>query len=129
MKSKKLLASFLVGTVLCLIPISGYGEIKKDSNMYSIFERARADYVMTNPTSYLYVDFDYDSDGRYAEFFPEGVNTKGKIFIEIIDNRNMLSNRSHRTTQKFVDYLQRQVRAIYSFISILTTDINTEIFV
>ena len=41
----------------------------------------------------------------------------------------MLSHRSHRTTQKFVDYLQRQVRAIHSFISILTTDINTDIVV
>lgn len=91
MRSKKLLAAILLGTGFCFISILGYTEVKEYKNMDAIFEQARTNYMMTNPNSYLYVNFYYDSDGWYKKFIPEGVNTKNKIIIEIIDNRDMFS--------------------------------------
>lgn len=129
MRSKKLLAAILLGIGFCFISILGYTEVKEYENMDAIFEQARTNYMMTNPNSYLYVNFYYDSDGWYKKFFPEGVNTKNKIIIEIIDNRNMFSldKRRRMATQAFVSYLRKQLRAICSFIPVLTIEMNTDI--
>lgn len=137
MKSKKLLAALLLGIGLCFVSILGYAEIKKYENMDAIFEQTRTNYMMANPSSYLYVNFYYDPDGSYEEIFPkeslseeflsEGIKTKGKIFIEIIDNRDVLCLYKAKGGQGFARKLQRYLRTIYSFVSPLTTNMNTDI--
>jgi len=126
MKSKKLLAALLLGIGLCFVSILGYAEIKKYENMDAIFEQTRTNYMMANPNSYLYVNFYYDSDGSFEKYFPESVKTKNKIIIEIIDNRNALCL-GKSSSQVYGRKLQGYLRTIYSFISILTTDMSTDI--
>jgi len=126
MRSKKLLATILLGIGFCLVSIPGYGEVKKYQNITTFFLRARINYIMTNPTSFLDVDFDYDPDGRYKKLFPEGINTKDKIYIEVRDNRGVFSYKSG-ATKYFANLLKKQLEAAYSFISILATDMDNDI--
>jgi len=64
MRSEKLLAAFLLGVVLCFIPVLGYGEKleetlreSKTSLMEHHLLRARVNYIMENPTNFLNVEF------------------------------------------------------------------------
>ncbi len=45
---------------------------------------------MTFPDNFLRVLYFYDDYGGFAESFPAGVRTKGKIIVEVIDNRDHL---------------------------------------
>lgn len=120
---KTLLAVFLLGVGLCFVSILGCAEVKEYENIDAIFEQARINYMMANPNSYLYINFYYDSDGWYEQFFPEGIKTKSKIIIEIIDTRGIFPFKRGADRYK----LQNHLRVIYSFISILTIDMNTDI--
>ena len=124
MRGKKLLVAFLLGVGLCFVPALGYGEVEhwadeaKASLMDFILLQARVDYMMRNPTNFLNVSFYYDSKGRYEDLFPEGVHTKGKIYIDITDNRGLFSYMSGTAS---LDQFKRELEVIYSFIDHLAT--------
>ena len=111
MKSKKLLAIFLLGIGLCFMPLlrnGMIGQCEERSKAYLSPEevhsllvntgllKARIDYIMRNPTDFLNVDFYYDQEGMFTKegLFPEGVDTEGKIVVIVADNRGVFSNKS-----------------------------------
>ena len=61
----------------------GVGLLKLENALLN----ARINYMMSNPTTFTSVYIYYDSSGWFEEFFPEGVNTKGKIYVLIRDIR------------------------------------------
>lgn len=135
---KKILSICILAVGLSCIVVSIHAEIRKDLDTGAIFERAKINYVMANPNSYLYLNFYYDLDGSFSNFcskkllpekyFPEGISTKEKIFIEVIDNRDALCMYK-RGGQPFARKLQNHVRTIYSYISNLTTDMSDDLVV
>lgn len=157
MKSKRVLAAFLLGVGLCFVPGLGCGEIKTweeipkvdfymetfpDDPGKGLEEWLKASlatrpssldfallsnmlgYVMTNPTGFEYVNIIYDSVGYLKEHYPEGIDTKEKISIEIVDVRGYFSDRSGIALKEaFKAYLD----TIYSYIEEWATDMNTDI--
>jgi len=90
MKCKKLLATFLLGAGLCFVPALGYGEVKvwmfkgKASCIDYLFLKARVEYMMRNPMTFMDINFSHDSEGSLGRaFLPkgQGIDTKGKIFV------------------------------------------------
>ncbi len=84
----------------------------------------RIDYIMFNPTVPLIVDFHYDSDGQWGIFFPERVNTKGKIFVWIQDRTDVFYD---KTGKVLLDQLRKHLANIYAFIMTEATDMNTDV--
>ena len=147
MRGKKLLAAILLGVVLCFVPALGYGEVilgpritigemlhvlKKEplwprmKVMYTDIDllQGRVSYMMTNPANFLNVVFFYDPDGRFREFFPEGVDTKGKIYVLVTDNRDVFSYKSGIALR---DEFKRHLEVIYSFIPEIATDMDADV--
>jgi len=126
MRGKRLLAAFLLGVGLCFVPGLGYGEDKEPIQIDVIefkvphigffLLQARVNYMMYNPTNFLNVSFQYYSSGIYDEGFPEHVDTKGKIYVEIRDNRGLFSGRSEIV---LLELFKRELKGIYSFIPAL----------
>lgn len=94
MRKKRFLAIVLLVVVFCFVVSGvGYGEVQEwsDQEKASYAEAilllgARVDYIMYNPTTFLNVDFLYDSDGTFGEkVFPMNVDTKGKICVRATD--------------------------------------------
>jgi len=101
MRSKGLLAVFLLGVGLCFLTVVGHGKVdkrlykEKASAMHFSLLDDRATYIMHNPTSFLKVFIGHASDGEtFREFFPKDVDTKGKIYVMVIDNRGVFSDKS-----------------------------------
>jgi len=72
MRSKKLLAAFLLGIVLSFVSVLGYGEVRTEVDqvyMDIILLKATVSYMMDNPTNFLDVSFSYDVLGRFSIFF------------------------------------------------------------
>ena len=129
MRSKKILAAFLLGVSLCFIPVLGYGEVEewmyeaKTNYMEVVLLKTRVDYMMRNPDTFLSVSFYYDPDGRYKESFRR-VDTKGKICLDIFDTRNRFSYKSGVT---LLGEFKKTLEAIYSFMKVYATDMETDI--
>jgi len=133
MRGKVLLATFLLGVGLCFVPALGYGEVEKwtDGKKTSYTEvllllSARVDYIMYNPTTFLNIDFIYDSDGAFGKkVFPEGVDTKDKICVRVTDSRGVFSDKSGIA---LLDQFKRSLTVIYSFLVPLAVgNLNTHI--
>ena len=136
MRSKTLLAAFLLGAGLCFVSALGYGEVKQQPevsvmDLYLLKEfdllKARVDYMMCNPTNFLNVNFYYDPEGTRRKIFelPEGVDTKDKIFVKVQDNRDVFS---YESGTALLDQFKRELEAIYSFLTLPTMgDMNTDI--
>jgi len=102
MRGRRLLVTFLLGVGLCFVPVLGYGEVNE--RMYEIkatcmqvaLLEAQVSYVMRNPTNFLQVLIVYDRTGNVAKDFgfPEHLDTKGKIYVDVGDNREVLSYKS-----------------------------------
>lgn len=159
MRTKGLLAAFLLGVGLCLMPALGYGEIKMRSSGLIIADlviagsrgeeperayaeridsavsllwleaklnNARIQYIMHNPTKFLSVDCYYDRDGRfsYPKYpFPEDIDTAGKIFVLVTDNRGVF----YLSGVALLDVLKGNLETIYSFLNPVATDMDTDI--
>jgi len=94
--------------------------------MDAVCSRAMINYMMRNPNNFLDVKFSYDLDGRYERsgLLPEGIHTKGKIFISVTDNRDTFSRYSGTyLTDRFKTVLE----PIYSFTDKLATDMDNDI--
>ena len=85
---------------------------------------ASISYIMTNLTTFTTVYFYYDSSGWSEENFPEGVNTKGKIYVLFGDLRGYFSGRSGVALR---EALKIQLDAIYSFIKKIATNMDDDI--
>ncbi len=103
------------------------GEIFEEIGLLKLYNNlltARISYIMSNPTTFTDVYIYYDSEGRVEKFFPEGVNTKGKIYVLFRDLRGYFSDRSGVALKEaFKIYLD----VIYSFIENLATDMDNDI--
>jgi len=133
MKSKKLLAAFLLGVGLCFVPVLGHGGQLEHlsygagvSLINSFLLEARVNYVMRNPTDFLNVQMYYDSDGKYSRGLPESVDTKGKLFVWVVDNRDVFSDKSEIA---LLNIFKRSLKEIYScmVLAVMTTDMDTDI--
>jgi len=130
MKGRGLLVAFLLGVGLCFVPALGYGEVEhwadeaKASLMDFTLLNARVNYIMHNPTNFLNVNFYYDPKGMYEDRFPEGVHTKGKIYIDVMDNRGLFS---YMSGTALLDQFKRELETLYSFIRYMATNMDTDI--
>jgi len=98
MRGKKLLPAFLLGVGLCFVPVLGYGEVNEwlDKEEVSLMDisllTARIDYIMQRPNDFLDIVLYCDRSGIWGrEFFPETVDTKGKIIVRIEDTRDFFT--------------------------------------
>jgi len=86
---------------------------------------ARVDYMMRNPTTFLYVSMFYDQDGARAKgVFPGSIDTKGKVCVLILDNMDVFANKSGTP---LLEEFKKRLETIYSFIDHIATDMNTDI--
>ncbi len=133
MRRKKILAVILLVASFCFVSGVGYGEIPewvfkvKVDNMKFALLAARVDYMMAKPDSFLGVSCYYDSVGDWAEFFPAGVSTKGKVVISVLDNRGVFDD---KTGELLLDYFKKELNFIYvSIFRHMPIDINNDIIV
>ena len=132
MRSKVLLATFLLSVGLCFVPVLGYGEVKhhlyeqKTTQMEASLSWARINYIMGNPTSFLFVGFFYDPDGELGMLhFPEGVDTRGKIIVWVQDNRGVFS---HKSRTALLDLFKSMLKNIYSAgLQSVTSDLKNDV--
>lgn len=93
MRKKQVLAAILLSVIFSFVfSVVGYGEIAEwmmievEVTLMDIsFLRAKIDYVMKNPTSYLNLDFFFDmpSDQYWNIGLPIHVKTEDKISVSI----------------------------------------------
>ena len=130
MRARELLVAFLLAVGLCFVPVAGHGEIRswlhepEGESMELRLLRARVDYMMTNPTIFLDVDFDYDVEGAWEAEFPEGVVTEGKIVVIIYDNRGRFADKS---SLALLSEFKNALEAVYSYIEPVATNMSTDI--
>jgi len=88
-------------------------------------------YIMNNPTDFQSVNILYDSVGEFKEYYPENVDTKGKVCIEIMDVRGAFSHLISESSAKSRISLKQGFKAYlevaYSYIDKWATNINTDI--
>jgi len=131
MKNKKLLAIILLSLSFCFVSGAGYGEIEvnvielKVPHIDFYLLEARVEYMMRNPINFLYVKFRYDRNGSYGELFPERLDTKGKIYVEIRDNRGLFSGRSGTV---LLELFKWYLDLIYGFIGQLPLSIEYDLY-
>lgn len=137
MRSKKLLAAFLLGIVLSFVPVLGYGKVMnwlleheafKPSNIDFRFLNARINYMMANPRNFLYISFYHDKLGDFEVIgvLPKGIHTRGKIIVKIKDNRGVFSHKSRRA---LLNEFKKQLKTVYRYIEEqnIATDMNNDI--
>ena len=132
MKTRLLLAVILLSLSFCYISGVGYGELNQEMLelgtplIFFYLLEARIDYMMKNPNRYLNVQFYYDPGGSFDEFFPDGIDTKDKVFVSVCDSRGDFSGRSGETLLKIFKMF---LESLYSYIWpwMITTDMNTDI--
>lgn len=70
------------------------------------------------------VGFFYDPDGRFGEFFPEYVDTKDKVCVLVMDNRDTFS---YKSGIALLDEFKGQLKVIYSFINGVATNMDIDV--
>ncbi|MCK4617389.1 hypothetical protein KAT45_00665 [Candidatus Aerophobetes bacterium] len=140
MQTRRLIAAFLLGVGLCFVPVLGHGEVKQWEYDYKakpsymdfllhmnfVLLEARVNYMMRNSPNFLYVSFYYDPDGSFGkdEGFPEKVDTEGKVFVAVIDNKGAFSDKSGVVLLKQFKMI---LEPIYSFIHVVATDMDNDV--
>jgi len=88
-------------------------------------------YIMNNPTNFQSVNILYDSVGELKEYYPENVDTKRKVCIEITDVRGVFSHLISESSVKSRISLKQGFKVyleiVYSYIDKWATNINTDI--
>jgi len=129
MKVKKVFLIILLVAGFCFMSGVGYGEEifskewmasmrkymydeGKASSMDIYLLEAKISYMMRNPTGFLLIGFVYDSSGAGAKAwgFPEGVDTKDKIYIAVTDNRGAFANKSEAV---LLEQFKKELNSIY----------------
>jgi len=130
MRNKRVLAVILLAGGLCFVPAMGYGEIQSSlyksegESMELRLLRARLDYIMSNPTIFLDVDFHYDVEGVWEDEFPEGVTTQGKIVVVIYDSRGRFTD---KPSLLLLNEFRMTLEVLYSYIESVATNMYADI--
>lgn len=152
MRGRGLLAAFLLGVSLCFVPALGHGEDLVDlspqewvawveatrlfrkqmhdelkaSSMDIHLLNARVGYMMRNPNGFLLIALVYDpyGVGGKAWSFPEGVDTKNKIYVAVTDNRGAFSDKSEVV---LLDQFKKELDLIYVGLFTIAADMDTDI--
>ena len=144
MNNKKLLAIILLSLSFCFV-VTGvvYGEEifskewmasmrkymqdeKKASSMDIYLLEAKVYYIMRNPTGFLLIGLVYDSFGTGGKTwgFPEGVDTKDKIYIAVTDNRGAFANKSEAV---LLEQFKKELNNIYVGLWFYAPDMDADI--
>lgn len=141
MKKRLLLATILLGVILCFVVSGvGYGEIllgkylheemtaweEVEMAMQVEFLEVTISYIMRNPTSFLEVWFQYDEAGAFSALFPKDIDTKDKLYVDVLDNRGVFSGKSGPT---LLDEVKKQLGDLFLFLEPMTTDIDNDVVV
>ena len=130
MKGKGVLGAVLLSIGLCLVPGGAHGEVKEWMHEVeaSVMEvellRAQVRYIMDRPATFLNVVFYYDRDGRHRRELPGDVDTNGKIFVMVRDNRDVFSFKSERD---LLDQFRKELQDVYSFMKIVATVMDADV--
>jgi len=140
MRTKKLVAAFLLGVGLCFVPALGHGEVKgieifntmsksKVSSVELFLLSKRVAYIMRNPTSFLDIHLLYHEPSlenvKLTRDLPESVDTAGKLIIWITDNRGVFSDKSETALlYLFEVHLKKK---IWFWISGLVPDMDNDV--
>ena len=114
------------------MPTLGYGEVNE--RMYEIkatvmqvaLLEARVSYMMRNSTNFLQVLIVYDRTGNVAKDFgfPGHLDTKGKIYVDVGDNREAFS---YKSGTALLDQFKKELRTVYSFVTHMATNMDIDI--
>ncbi len=130
MRNKKVLAVVLLSLSFCFVSGAGYGEIKehllgtKAEKLEFELLKVKVSYMMFYPDSFLRVSYYYDETGWIAENFPAGVSTKDKIVVQIIDSRDVFSDKSG--AMLLIEFRRQLLDATY-FLELLVSDLENDI--
>ena len=146
MKNKKFLAIILLSLSFCFVSGAGYGEEfpskewvasmrlvrkqmhdeQKASSMDIYLLEAKVAYMMRNPTGFLLIGLVYDpfGVGGKAWGFPEGVDTKDKIYIGVTDNRGAFANKFEAV---LLEQFEKELNIIYAGLFSIAPDMDTDI--
>ncbi len=88
--------------------------------------RARIDYMMRNPRTFLYVELYYDQDGEFgqSEVLRKSIDTKNKIYVAVYDNRDAFS---YKCGEDLLNEFKARLEVIYPFTKFYATDMDTDI--
>ena len=139
MKCKRLLSVVLLSLSFCFVSGMGYGEIllgfylheemtweEVEMAMQFQFLEVTIRYMMRNPTSFLDVRFYYDEAGAFSALFPKDLDTKDKLFVDVLDNRGVFSGKSGPA---LLDEVKKQLAALFLFLGSVATDIDNDVVV
>ena len=98
----------------------------KASSMDIHLLNARVGYMMRNPNGFLLIALLYDpyGVGGKAWGFPEGVDTKNKIYVAVTDNRGAFSDKSKVV---LLDQFKKELDLIYVGLFTIAADMDTDI--
>ena len=139
MKKGLLLAAILLAVSFCFVSGTGYGKIslgyyfheemtwqEVQMAMQVEFLEATISYIMRNPTSFLELWFQYDEAGAFSVFFPENINTKDKLYVDILDNRGVFSGKSGPI---LLEEVEKQLTALFLHLGHITNDVDNDVVV
>lgn len=81
----------IVAIVIAIKTLGGTPPTKRDSPS---FLEEKVNYMMNNPTDFLFIWFDYGPDERLEKELPGDVDTQGKLIIRVRDSRGVFSGKS-----------------------------------
>jgi len=139
MRKKRFLAVILLTLSFCFVSGVGYGKIllgyyfheemtweEVEIAMQVEFLEATMSYIMRNPTSFLDVQFHYDEAGAFSALFPKDIDTKDKLYVDVLDNRGVFSGKSGPT---LLDEVKKQLAVLFLRLGTMTTDIDNDVVV
>jgi len=130
MKHKKFLVTILLSLSFCFVSGIGYGEVEEwmyetpNPLIFYVLLEAKINYIVDDPGNFLDVVFDYDPSGGLRKFFPEGVDTKGKICVRAIDTRGVFADKYGTSLQ---GEFKKQLEGMSTFLESVATDMNSDI--
>ena len=130
MRARIILVIILLSLSFCFVSGVGYGEVYDFGDplgplvMYFRLLQARIDYIMQNPTNFLDVGLHYDIEGEFSEegFFPQGVETEGKVVVTLQDNRGIFFNRIKE--EDLLRRFQQELTEVYTFLEPVATEMD-----
>lgn len=134
MRTRSLLVAFLLTVGLCFVSGVGYGELIEKEYLLGTQARpinyqlldSRMNYIMLHPDSFLRVSYSYDELGQFAKYFPAGVSTKDKIFVSVLDSRDVFSGKTG--AMLLLELKLQGFRACY-FLGAIVSDMDNDIVV
>jgi len=132
MRYKRSLVIILLSLSFCFVSGVGYGKVHPDFNeggSLEIFQDARISYMMGNPDGFLLVNFIYSHPELGGLIgirlkYPEGVDTVGKVLVQVYDTRGVFSGKSGAS---LLAQCKKELEFIYYYISGSVWDMDNDI--